>query len=332
MKRWAATWVALWDVREPPSVLGVIRIALALVVLVDLATIGLHGAADLLWAPTAAGGVASWSAERAPLWYRLLPESALSAWLLWLGLCLSALGVGLGCFTRASALAFVALSVQAASINGPADRAIDRAIRIMILILALSPAGKVWSLDARRATGSFAGDRSLAPAWPRYLILAQLVLIYWGAGLAKGGTHWYPWGDYRALYLILRDPIFATADFSWVFHPIAYAGTQLMTASTHLWELAAPLVLVAAYYDKTRARPGRLRRLFNRIAVRDAYVGIGIAFHLSLALSLRLGIFPFAMLACFPAFFRPDELERALARLSARVRGLVRLDRRRTSV
>ncbi len=49
--------------------------------------------------------------------------------------------------------------------------------------------------------------------------------------------------------------------------------------------------------------------------MRNVYVAVGIAFHLMLALTLKLGIFPFAMLACFPAFFRPQELERAVARL-----------------
>lgn len=327
-----ARWVALWDEREPPSVLAAIRIALPLVVLADLALIALRGATTWLWAPLAAGGVSSWSPGAAPLFYRVLPESASSAWLLWLGLVLSALGVGAGCFMRASALVYVMLSAQAASINAPADRAIDGAIRIMFLILALSPAAQVWSVDARRRAGSFAGDPSAAPAWPRYLILGQLVLIYWGAGLAKGGTHWYPWGHYRALYLILRDPILAAADFSWIFHPLAYRASQLATALTHVWELAAPLVLLAAHYRRTSDRPGWLRRLFKRLPVRDAYVTIGIVFHLTLALTLRLGIFPFAMIACFPAFFRPDELERLFGRALSAARALVQLDRRRMGV
>jgi hypothetical protein len=77
---------------------------------------------------------------------------------------------------------------------------------------------------------------------------------------------------------------------------------------THLWELAAPLVLVAAYYRRGPERGARLRRLLRRLPVRNVYVAVGIVFHLTLAVTLRLGIFPFAMLACFPAFFRPDEL------------------------
>jgi hypothetical protein len=303
-------WVALWDEQEPPTLLALIRIGLALVVLVDLMAIATRGAQTWLWAPAAAGGISDWDPAQPPLFYRLLPETAASAQLLWLGLCASIVCVGVGFCTRAAALLHVWLSVQAVLINGPADRAIDRAIRIVLLILVLSPAGRIWSVDARLATGSFRGAHGPAPAWPRYLILGQLVLIYCGAGLAKGGTHWYPWGGYRALYLTLQDPILAAGDFHWLAQPLPYRLSQLATAVTHLWELAAPLVLCAAYYRRTSERPGWLRRSLNRLPVRNLYVSLGVAFHLSLALTMRLGIFPFAMLACFPAFFQPEELTR----------------------
>jgi len=303
-------WVAFWDEREPPTVLALIRISLALVVLVDLASVAAAGAAPWLWAPGAAGAVSLWDMADAPLFYRVFAASAASAQLLWGGLVLSILCVGLGCCTGLAALVHVCLSVQTALINGPGDRAIDRIIRIVLLILVFSPAGKIWSLDARWRTGSFRGALASAPAWPRYLILGQLVVMYCGAGLAKGGTSWYPWGGYRALYLTLQDPILAAADFRWLAQPVPYFATRLATALTHLWELAAPLVLVAAYYRRRSDRGGRLQRLVQRLPVRNVYVAVGVLFHLTLAATLRLGIFPFAMLACFPAFFRPDELAR----------------------
>jgi hypothetical protein len=311
---WVARWVGFWDEREPPTCLALIRILIGLVVVCDLVTLAAHGAISWLWAPIEAGGVVGWSEAAAPLFYRLLPPTAGSATLLWAGLLLSAIGVAAGCFTRASVLAHVALSVQAALINGAADRAIDRLIRMVLLILVLSPCAAVWSVDAKRATGSFRGDASPAAAWPRYLIFAQLVITYFGAGLAKGGTHWYPWGGYNALYLTLRDPILSSVAPRWLDSRISHFMTQLATATTHLWELGAPLLLLAAFYRRTPDRPGRfsLRRVFLRVPVRDIYVAVGVVFHLSLAFTLRLGIFPFAMLAFFPAFFRPDELDRAL--------------------
>lgn len=320
-----ARWVELWDEREPATSLVLIRISLAAVVLVDLAIAAAHGVVTWLWAPPASGGIASWDAVHGPLFQRIFPATAGSAWLLWSGLVVSALCVGCGFFTRVAALGHVWLSAQAALLNDSADRAIDRLIRIVFLILVLSPAGSSWSVDAKRATGSFRGAGGAVPAWARYLILGQLVLVYLGAGLAKGGTHWYPWGGYNALYLTLRDPIISSLDPRWLEQPVAYASTRVATALTHLWELAAPLVLVAAYYRRTQNRPGRVRRFFNHIPVRDIYVIAGIVFHLTLALVLRLGIFPFAMLACFPAFFRPQEIERGMAHVRARWRRAERL-------
>ena len=324
LARRVSGWVAFWDEREAPTSLVLVRVLVALAVLVDLAAIALQGATPWLWAPIEAGGLASWDPAAPPLFYRVLPPSVGSAHLLWGGLVSSALCLGLGCFTRAAALTYVFLSVQAALINGPADRAIDRLIRIVVLILVLSPAGGAWSVDAKRASGRFRGETGPAPAWPRYLILGQLVLTYFGAGLAKSGTHWYPWGGYNALYLTLRDPILsavATSAPRWIDHPIIYFTTRVATAVTHLWELGAPLVLLAAYYRRTADRPGRVRRLFNRLPVRNTYVLVGAIFHLSLAAALRLGIFPFAMLACFPAFFRPEEIQRGVSRLRGRLRG-----------
>jgi hypothetical protein len=308
---WVARWVAFWDEREPPTCLALIRVALALVVIVDLVTLAAHGAIDWIWAPIEAGGVVTWSGSDTPLFYRIFPASAGSATLLWGGLLASAMGVAAGAFTRASALAHVWFSAQAALIHPGADRAIDRLIRMVLIVLVLSPSAAVWSVDAKRATGRFGGDASPAPAWPRYLIFGQLVLTYFGAGLAKGGTHWYPWGGYNALYLTLRDPILSAVDPAWLHSKLSHVATQLATAVTHLWELSAPVLLWSAYYRRTSERPGRVRRLFRRIPVRELYVAVGVVFHLTLALTLRLGIFPFAMLACFPAFFRPDELDRA---------------------
>lgn len=324
VESWVARWVAFWDEREPPTCLALIRILLGLVVVYDLTAAAAHGAISWLWAPIEGGGVVGWGEADAPLFYRLFPPTAGSATLLWAGLLLSAIGFGAGCFTRASALAYVWFSVQAALINAGADRAIDRLIRMLLLILILSPCAAVWSVDARRATGSFRGDPSPAPAWPRYLVFAQLVITYFGAGLAKGGTYWFPWGGYNALYLTLHDPILSSVSPRWLHFTLSHFITQVATAVTHLWELGAPLLLLAALFRRTPVRPGLpgsgrprfwrggLRRIFLRVPVRELYVAVGVVFHLSLAVTLRLGIFPFAMLACFPAFFRPSELDRAL--------------------
>jgi hypothetical protein len=320
VKPFVRKWVAFWDERESPTSIVMIRVLVAAVMLWDLTWVGIHGVPAWLWAPVQAGGVAQ--LYDPPLVYRIFAQTTSTAIGLWIVLVVAIVCFGIGFCTRTSALIFALAYAQAAMINDYGDRGIDRAVRIVMLILAFSAVGKAWSVDAKIKTGSFRGDGQPVPAWTRHLILCQLVLLYCAAGFSKGGTRWYPWGGYTALYVILQDPIFALADFSWLKHPILYNLTRLATAVTHLWEIGSPIILVTAYYRRTADRPGRLRSLINRLPVRNVYVAIGVTFHLMLAVTMRLGIFPFAMLAFFPAFYRPEELERMLSWLAMRRRAL----------
>lgn len=302
-------WTGLWSREEPPIMLALMRIGLALVMLYDLLQLGRFGLPGWLWADRAAGGL--WAlGERStpPDLSRLVLISPEVAWAIWGALVVSIAAFGAGLATRLSGVVFVLLYAQTAMINDPSDRAIDRLVRIVVLVLVFSRAGDMLSVDARRRTGSWWGSGAPAPSWPRYLIVLQLVVVYWGAGVAKGSIHWFPWGDYNALYLVLQDPIFATRDWSGLLHPVLFLGTQVGTAVTHMWENLAPLLLLAFYYRDTEGQPGRLRALFNRLRFRDVFVLLGAVFHLLLAGSLLLGIFPFMMLAMYPAFFHPDEL------------------------
>jgi hypothetical protein len=313
--------VRLFDEREKPTALALVRILVALTLVYDLVVVGLLDVPVWLWAPIDAGGVSPTATRESAAWfYDVFPATADSATGLYVALLLSAISLGLGFFTRTSAAAFVLLSAQSSILNDVGDRGIDRAIRIVVLILAFSAAGRAYSLDARLATKSFRGDGKEALAWPRYLILGQLVVMYTSAGLSKSATLWLPWGGHGALYVILNEPIYAVTDFGFLAHPVLYFFTQIGTASSRTWELLAPIVLVAAYYRRTPNEPGSARAFMNRWPVRNVYVAFGVAFHLLLALTLKLGIFPYAMLAFFPAFFRPDEIERAFAWFRKRFR------------
>jgi hypothetical protein len=320
--------VKLFDERERPTSLALIRILVALTLIYDLASVGLLDVPVWLWAPIDQGGTSPTATPEAAWFYKVFPPTQGSAKGLYVALLVTSVTLGLGFFTRTSAVLFVLLSAQSSILNDAGDRGIDRAIRIVVLILAFSAAGRAHSLDARIATGSFRGDGALAPAWPRYLVLGQLVIMYLAAGLSKSATLWLPWGGHAALYVILNEPIYATMDFGFLAHPVLYFLTQVGTLSSRTWELLSPIVLLAAYYRRTPDGPGRLRAFMNRHPIREIYVAFGVVFHLLLVVTLKLGIFPFAMLAFFPAFFRPDEIERFFYKAAGVFKRTLRLEPR----
>jgi len=314
-------WHRLWTRTEHPGALAGVRVLLACVVLVDLLRAGQLDLVVGIWGDVDAGGILDVvGRKRVPEIYQWLPPSPGTAWVLW-GVAVGssvALLVGLG--TRIAAVVLCLALAQMALVLPAADRGIDMLLRNALLVLACSRAGATASVWARIRTGSFFGVvGGPAPAWPRHLLVVQLVLLYWGAGSAKVASAWLPIGDHAALYLAMRDPHFARLSAETVAG--LYPLTQLLTASTWLWEWSAPLLLLAYHYRDTRTRPGRVRAAFNRVGFVHLYLALGVVFHVGTHLTMRLGIFPFAVLALYPAAIHPDEWARGCRALLRGVRG-----------
>jgi hypothetical protein len=85
MRRLARAWVELWDRREPPTVLALVRILVGVVLLADLLQVAGHGLVDALWAPPSAGGLGIGAVDdaRGPWVIRWLGASSGTAWTLW---------------------------------------------------------------------------------------------------------------------------------------------------------------------------------------------------------------------------------------------------------
>lgn len=303
---WRA-WVALTDRREAPDVLAVIRIGVGLVLLYDFAQVGRLGLVHALLLPPEAGMVGPAPLDP-PLWTRLFGATPAAADGLYALLCLTAATTAAGALSRASALALMLLSAQWAAMLPEGDRAIDMLLRNALLVLACSGCGATWSVDARIATGRWSGDGHLVPAWPRYLLLLQVVVMYFTAGVQKYGQHWWPWGGFTALYVILHDWSYARYAMPWLDQPPFRFGTGLATAVTMAWQWTYPAVLLPYVAPDTR-----IGAWFVRFRLHWLWIAVGAIFHLLIAATMELGIFPFGMLAVYPAFVHPDELG-ALAR------------------
>ncbi len=313
MTRLLRAWVELWDRREPATAQALVRIVVGMCVLGDLVQVWHLGIVDGLWAPPPEGmgyGASGkpWSVE----WFGA--SAGVAMW--WTGVAAS-LAFTLGAATRVAGVALVLASAQLGELLPDGDRGIDAVLRVVTLVLVFSSCQARWSIDAVvwRALGR--PYPALVPAWPRLLLFAQVVWIYFSGGHNKTEPEWTPVGGFAALANAISDPHFARFSADWV--PSVFPLPAIATAVTMAFEWGAPLLLLVVWFEATADRPGRLRRLSNRLHLRWIWIATGVLFHLGIALFMRLGIFPWGMLALYPVLMRADELVRAEAWLVARL-------------
>ena len=259
MIRW---WITLWDRREPATAQVLVRILVGLCVLGDLVDVARLGLVDTIWEPL-------------PFWIAFA----------------AAIAFTLGLLTRVAGVVLVLALAKLASLWPDGDRGIDAVFRVTICVLVLSSCHARWSIDAwfRRKLGRPFPDE--VPAWPRYLLFAQLVWIYFSSAHNKMEPEWTPVGGFAALGNVLSDPHYARFSSGWVAS--AWPLANVATFVTMAFEWSAPLLLL----------PGRDRFHFRRI-----WIAVGVGFHVGIAIFLRLGVFPYGMLALYPVLLPPDEL------------------------
>jgi hypothetical protein len=276
---WRA-WVELWDRREPPTALALVRIGLATVLLVDYLNVWRAGLVEPLYAAPPDGFA--------------IGQAWFGGGMAWAVATVALVAIACGAATRVACVVFVVASAQLAMLTPNSESGLDGLARVTFLILALSHCNARWSVDALVMRRLGRDVPTEVPAWPRYLLLAQLVWVYFSGGMNKSGAEWGPQGGFTALANALSDPHAARFDPAWV--GTIYPLTRVATALTMAFELGAPLYLVA-YAKGWRT-------------MRWIWIGLGFAFELGIAFGLRLGSFPFGMLALYPVLLMPAELAR----------------------
>ena len=289
--------------------LAAFRVALGVVLLVDL---GLR-ARNLTAFYTDAGVFPrSALAETYPLAARLsLHALSGAAWpvaLLFLVAAVAAVALAVGHRTRLATAVSLVLLASLQARNPFVLNAGDKLLWQLLGAGLFCPLGARWSVDAVRRRGSTVGstgrqeagsDRFVGPA--SALPLAVVVAVYVANGIEKlRGTAW-PRGEaveqvFRLTYL--HGPVGGLLPEA----PALYA------AATYGWLallVASPLLVVSA---------GR---------VRAALAGSLVAAHLSMTLTLQLGVFPLisatALLPFFPSFVW-DRVEEVVGSASGRLR------------
>lgn len=134
-------------------------------------------------------------------WITPLPSMLMHA--LWVASGVAAAGIALGYRYRLSCLFFALGSGYSFLLE--AARYLNHFYLIVVLaaLLAVVPAYRVWSLDARRCHWP---DRDGVPAWSLWLLRVQVGIVYVHGGIAKVNADWLrgesmrtflaPWTDF----------------------------------------------------------------------------------------------------------------------------------------
>lgn len=316
MKGAWARWVALLGRQEHGRTLALLRIAFGLCVLYTVGSVVAHGLVPFLWFDAQDGGYL----ELGKTWWLVDALGGPKPPVVWglVGLTLLAGStLTLGLFSRISAFISLQGLMALTWINAQAGGSYDDLLANALWLLVLADSGATSSLDCRLRTGAWSSDTPVS-AWPRYLFILQITVVYFSTAIQKISAYWTPGGDFSALYYILQQPTWQR----WDMRSAAYVFplTQVATASTWLWEMSSPLLLLAFYFRDTRTRPGRLRALFNRLDFRLGYIFFGVLLHLGIFAVMEVGPFSWITLSYYLALGHPEEwaaVERRLRRRTA---------------
>jgi vitamin K-dependent gamma-carboxylase len=162
-------------------------------------------------------------------------------------------------------------------------------VTLLGALLLVLPAGRTWSLDARRRPGP-----STVPLGAIWLVRAQVAVVYVFAGLAKLNTDWLVHGLPLRLWLPARSDLAIVGpwlDEPWVAIAASWAGAAFDC-----------LVVPALCWRRTRPY---------------AWCAL-VVFHVATWRLFPIGVFPWVMIAASTVFFEPDWPRRLLARLGVR--------------
>lgn len=302
-------WVTLLERREAPTSLALIRILFGLVVAGHVAR-QWWGDPPLYWFDQAYGGLRHLEGALLIRWLGGASPEVVGA--VSVGAVVSGLLMVVGWRTRLATFGAWLCFRSLGDVNGHAGGSYDEVIINVLFLLMLSGAGAGLSLDSRGRSPA------LVPAWPRWVIFGQLVLIYWTTALQKVSDSWVPGGELDALWFILLQP-------SWVHFDIQPSDLlpfdrllQVSTLMVWLWEHAAPTLLLAAWFRATRNRAGWLRSVFNRLDWRLLYLMFGVAMHAGIEALMNVGPFSLATVSMYVACFHPDEIAAVYRRFTGR--------------
>jgi len=293
---------------EGATAQALFRIAIGACVLFTLLDVVQAGLVDVLWVDAAYGGMRPLTSHPWLIHYLGGANPTVIHGLLWVGLG-TGLALVLGIGGRITPLISLFVVGSLVDVNGHAGGSYDELLHNALWLLVLSGGHKTLSVEAKWRTGSWWPEVPIL-AFPRWLAIWQLCLMYGTTGLQKVSTYWVPGGESSALYYIMQQPTWQRGDMTWVasFYPL----TQLATFVTWWWEVLAFFWILTIWYAATPDRPGRLRAWSNKLQLRWVYAGIGLVMHLIIFATMEVGPFSPLSLSFYLLLAHPHEWRRWL--------------------
>lgn len=288
-----AWWVRRCNAPFDNRLLALTRILLALCVLLDLASLGAVGLLPDYFVLIDHGGytVGSHDAFAFAGWGPEVGPALVAVTMTCMTL------VALGLVVRPATVLGVLAYAQLGMLQPAGDRAVDRIVRTVLLVLVFSQAHRCYALgNVLRRRARVAVTTSAIPLALRLL----LVLVYMSAGVTKVSAQgWLKLTGEPQLYRIVTDPTYARINPDLPILRRLFPLFRVGSVGTLLLELGAPVLL-------TRWMP--------------YWAIFGALMHVGIALMLKLGMFSWGMLSLYPLLFAPwltpllDRLEAGRAR------------------
>lgn len=297
--------------RERGTTIALFRILLAMTTLYSLWLLRDEQVFRAIWLDKPHGGLAN---PRTNHWMfdflgGFSPRSVNAMYhLSWVTALLTVLGFGGSASVLLCQQSYVALR----SLNENASGGYDSLITVGLLLIALGRPTVTLSLDCRSLRGTWHNKR-LVPAWPRALIVFQLLLMYTLTGVQKVGHSWTPFGGYTAMHYVLNDPTWLRTDLGalpWSSDLLARVATFV----TWHWEQLSFLLFFHWYYRYANHSSQHVfARTFRRCDLRAPWALIGVVMHLGILALLDVGPFSLVSLAYYVCLWGPQAVERGLA-------------------
>jgi hypothetical protein len=316
-RAWTA-WVDALSVRESATSVALFRIGMGMGVILTVGSVVAHRLVPVLWLQPEHGGMRDLG--EGPWLVALLggPTPGV-VWPIIAGALLGGALLLAGVGGRWAAILALVCTNNVVNINGHTGGSYDELLTNGLWLTVLGPGHQTLSVAARLRTGSW-WPEAQALAFPRWLAIWQLVIMYCATGLQKLSFYWVPGGDASALYYILQQPTWQRVDMQ--FTAWLYPLTQIGTTLTWFWEVLAPLWFLALVWSARPARAGRCGRISNRIGLRWWFFGIGLVLHVLIFVTMEVGPFTYLSLVYYVATVHPWEWDEmrdasAVARVAA---------------